>query len=156
MFILKRNIKKYTNAFVSSQYKTWNKFFWLHDIHLDLKYFRCVDPSPHQLFPGDQCGTGSSSCRSSAPTGTSLQSRRDMKPPSQPPALPDHNPGALKCILGTLADICLVLKQSWTQECGSRARSRKHSLWFWLLRTAEERQAKADFLHFSHAVYIFF
>lgn len=94
-----------------------------HDIHWGLKYFRCVDPSPHQLFPGDQCGTGSSSCRCSAPTGTSLQSRRDMKPPSQPPDLPDHNPGAPKYIIGVPADILLLWKQNaevWQHDLFSR------------------------------------
>ncbi|XP_076614423.1 zinc finger protein GLIS3 isoform X2 [Chaetodon auriga] len=54
--------------------------------------YRFVDPSPHQLFPGDQCGTCSSTCLPHPPNGTSLQNNRDLKHPSQPPDLADHSP----------------------------------------------------------------
>lgn len=51
-----------------------------------------------------------------------------MKPPSQPPDLPDHNPGALKCIIGVLADILSHLKTEvkarvWQQGMFSRTLS---------------------------------
>uniref|UniRef100_A0A3B4XE98 GLIS family zinc finger 3 n=1 Tax=Seriola lalandi dorsalis TaxID=1841481 RepID=A0A3B4XE98_SERLL len=55
--------------------------------------YRFVDPSPHQLFPGDSCGPCSSTCLPHPPNGTSLQNNRDLKQPSQPPELADHNPG---------------------------------------------------------------
>lgn len=58
---------------------------------LRFKYFRFVDPSPHQLFPGDQCGSCSSTCLQHPPNGTSLQN--NLKHPSQPPDLAEHNPG---------------------------------------------------------------
>uniref|UniRef100_UPI0037E6FF71 zinc finger protein GLIS3 n=1 Tax=Semicossyphus pulcher TaxID=241346 RepID=UPI0037E6FF71 len=54
--------------------------------------YRCVDPSPHQLFPGDQCGSCSSTCLPHPPTGTSLQNNCDLKHGRQPPDLADHNP----------------------------------------------------------------
>ncbi|KAG7224039.1 hypothetical protein INR49_015296 [Caranx melampygus] len=53
--------------------------------------YRFVDPSPHQLFPGDQCGPCSSTCLPHPPNGTSLQKSQDLKQPSQPPDLSDHN-----------------------------------------------------------------
>uniref|UniRef100_A0A3P8T002 Transcription factor IIIA n=1 Tax=Amphiprion percula TaxID=161767 RepID=A0A3P8T002_AMPPE len=57
--------------------------------------YRFVDPSPHQLFPGDQCGSRSSTCLPHPPTGTSLQHSCDLKqPPSQPPDLADHSAGS--------------------------------------------------------------
>uniref|UniRef100_A0A3Q3W702 C2H2-type domain-containing protein n=1 Tax=Mola mola TaxID=94237 RepID=A0A3Q3W702_MOLML len=66
--------------------------------HLDLlcsleDVYRFVDPSPHQPFPGDECGPRSSTCLPNAPNGASLQSNRDLKHLSQPPDLTDHNPG---------------------------------------------------------------
>nr|XP_019937404.1 PREDICTED: zinc finger protein GLIS3-like isoform X1 [Paralichthys olivaceus] len=54
--------------------------------------YRFVDPSPHQLFPGDQHGSCSSTCLPLPPNGTSLQNSQDLKQPSQPPDLADHNP----------------------------------------------------------------
>ena len=65
-------------------------------IHFSLKYFRFVDPSPHQLFPGDQCGPRSPTCLPHPPpNGPSLRNNGDLKHPShQPPDLADHNPGA--------------------------------------------------------------
>ncbi|XP_040915192.1 zinc finger protein GLIS3 [Toxotes jaculatrix] len=54
--------------------------------------YRFVDPSPHQLFSGDQCGPCSSTCPPHPPKGTSLQNNPDLKQPSQPPDLADHNP----------------------------------------------------------------
>ncbi|XP_070781138.1 zinc finger protein GLIS3 [Enoplosus armatus] len=60
--------------------------------------YRFVDPSPHQLFPGDQCGPCSSTCLPHPPNGTSLQNNRDLKQPSQPPDLADHNPGQMKLL----------------------------------------------------------
>lgn len=54
--------------------------------------YRFVDPSPHQLFPGDQCVPCSSTCLPHPPNGTSLRNNRDLKQPSQPPDLTDHNP----------------------------------------------------------------
>ncbi|XP_047425058.1 zinc finger protein GLIS3 isoform X2 [Mugil cephalus] len=51
---------------------------------------RVVDPSPHQLFPGDQCGPCSSTCLPRPPNGTSLQNNCDLK---QPLDLVDHSPG---------------------------------------------------------------
>nr|XP_020474303.1 zinc finger protein GLIS3-like isoform X2 [Monopterus albus] len=53
--------------------------------------YRFVDPSPHQLFPGDQCGPCSPTCLSHPPNGASLQNR-ELKQPRQPPDLADHNP----------------------------------------------------------------
>uniref|UniRef100_A0A3Q1ETN7 Transcription factor IIIA n=1 Tax=Acanthochromis polyacanthus TaxID=80966 RepID=A0A3Q1ETN7_9TELE len=62
--------------------------------------YRFVDPSPHQLFPGDQCGPHSSTCLPHPPTGTSLQSNCDLKqPPSQPPDLADHSAGSRSFII---------------------------------------------------------
>ncbi|XP_023275268.1 zinc finger protein GLIS3-like isoform X2 [Seriola lalandi dorsalis] len=63
--------------------------------------YRFVDPSPHQLFPGDSCGPCSSTCLPHPPNGTSLQNNRDLKQPSQPPELADHNPelsGSMKIL----------------------------------------------------------
>ncbi|XP_054468580.1 zinc finger protein GLIS3 [Anoplopoma fimbria] len=54
--------------------------------------YRFVDPSPHQLLPGDQCGPCSPACLPHPPNGTSLQNKRDLKQHSQPPDLADHNP----------------------------------------------------------------
>ncbi|XP_070706612.1 zinc finger protein GLIS3 isoform X2 [Pempheris klunzingeri] len=54
--------------------------------------YRFVDPSPHQLFPGDQGGPCSSTCLPHPPNGTSSQNNRDLKHPSQPPDLAGHNP----------------------------------------------------------------
>uniref|UniRef100_UPI003AB03423 zinc finger protein GLIS3 n=1 Tax=Centroberyx gerrardi TaxID=166262 RepID=UPI003AB03423 len=55
--------------------------------------YRFVDPSPHQLIPGDQCGPRSSTYVPQPPCGASLQNNQDLRQPSQPPELPDHNPG---------------------------------------------------------------
>ncbi|AWP15283.1 putative zinc finger protein GLIS3 [Scophthalmus maximus] len=57
--------------------------------------YRFVDPSPHQLFPGDQCGPCSSTCLPYSPNGTTLQNDQHLKRPSQPPDLADHNPELL-------------------------------------------------------------
>ncbi|XP_035524450.1 zinc finger protein GLIS3 isoform X2 [Morone saxatilis] len=54
--------------------------------------YRFVDPSPHQLFPRDQCGPCSSTCLQHPPNGMSLQNNQDLKHPSQPPDLAVHNP----------------------------------------------------------------
>ncbi|KAK5852071.1 hypothetical protein PBY51_023575 [Eleginops maclovinus] len=54
--------------------------------------YRFVDPSPHQLLPRDQCGPCSPTCLPHPPTGTSLKNNRDLKQPSQPHDLADHNP----------------------------------------------------------------
>ncbi|XP_034566138.1 zinc finger protein GLIS3 isoform X2 [Notolabrus celidotus] len=53
--------------------------------------YRCVDPSPHQLFSRDQCGPCSSTCLPHPPIGTSLQNNCILKHPRQPPDLADHN-----------------------------------------------------------------
>ncbi|XP_069028540.1 zinc finger protein GLIS3 [Embiotoca jacksoni] len=68
------------------------------DPHLALLFslqhnYRFVDASPHQLFPGDQCGSCSSTCLPHPPGGASLQNNCDLKQPSQPPDLADHSPG---------------------------------------------------------------
>ncbi|KAA8584590.1 hypothetical protein FQN60_008375, partial [Etheostoma spectabile] len=55
--------------------------------------YRFVDPSPHQLLPGDQCGPCSPTCLPHPPNGTSLQNNPDLKQPSEPPDLADYNPG---------------------------------------------------------------
>ncbi|XP_076019680.1 zinc finger protein GLIS3 [Genypterus blacodes] len=55
-------------------------------------HYRFVDPSPYQLFPGDQCGPCSSTCLPQTPNGTPLQSNRDVKQPSQPSKLLEHTP----------------------------------------------------------------
>ncbi|XP_045922154.1 zinc finger protein GLIS3 isoform X3 [Micropterus dolomieu] len=60
--------------------------------------YRFVDPSPHQLFLGDQHGPCSSSCLPHPPNGTSLQNNRDLKQPRQPPDLADHTPGQMKML----------------------------------------------------------
>ncbi|XP_065822056.1 zinc finger protein GLIS3 [Labrus bergylta] len=54
--------------------------------------YRCVDPSPHQLFSRDQCGPCSSTCHPHPPNGTSLQNNCNLKHPRQPAGLTDHNP----------------------------------------------------------------
>ncbi|KAK9532399.1 hypothetical protein VZT92_009781 [Zoarces viviparus] len=54
--------------------------------------YRFVDPSPHQLLPGDRCGPCPPTCLPPPPNGTSLQNKRDLKQPSQPPDLAEHNP----------------------------------------------------------------
>ncbi|XP_040013601.1 zinc finger protein GLIS3 isoform X2 [Xiphias gladius] len=54
--------------------------------------YRFVDPSPHQLFPGDQCGPCLSPCLPHPPNGTSLQNNQDLKQPGHTPDLADHNP----------------------------------------------------------------
>ncbi|XP_032395251.1 zinc finger protein GLIS3 isoform X4 [Etheostoma spectabile] len=54
--------------------------------------YRFVDPSPHQLLPGDQCGPCSPTCLPHPPNGTSLQNNPDLKQPSEPPDLADYNP----------------------------------------------------------------
>ncbi|XP_049460534.1 zinc finger protein GLIS3 isoform X2 [Epinephelus fuscoguttatus] len=54
--------------------------------------YRFVDPSPHQLPPGDQCGPCSPTRLPHPPNGTSLQNNQDLKQPSQPPDIADHNP----------------------------------------------------------------
>ncbi|XP_034403208.1 zinc finger protein GLIS3 [Cyclopterus lumpus] len=54
--------------------------------------YRFVDPSPHQLFPRDQCGPCSPTCLPHPPNGTSLQNKPDLKPPGQPLDLAEHNP----------------------------------------------------------------
>ncbi|KAM7368987.1 hypothetical protein PAMP_013287 [Pampus punctatissimus] len=69
--------------------------------------YRFVDPSPHQLFPGDQCVSCSSTCLPHHPNGTSLQNNQDLKEPSQPPDLADHNPGTQRFI------ICVFLSVEW-------------------------------------------
>ncbi|XP_058472585.1 zinc finger protein GLIS3 isoform X1 [Solea solea] len=43
--------------------------------------YRFVDPSPHQLFPGDPCGPCSSTCLPHTPNGTSLHNNQDLTPP---------------------------------------------------------------------------
>ncbi|XP_026153480.1 zinc finger protein GLIS3 isoform X3 [Mastacembelus armatus] len=53
--------------------------------------YRFVDPSPHQLFPGDQCRPCSPTCLGHPPNGTSLQNNPELKQPSQPPDLADHS-----------------------------------------------------------------
>ncbi|XP_042364950.1 zinc finger protein GLIS3 isoform X2 [Plectropomus leopardus] len=55
--------------------------------------YRFVDPSPHQQRPpGDQCGPCSPTCLPHPPHGTSLPNKRDLKQPSRPPDVADHNP----------------------------------------------------------------
>ncbi|XP_026212289.1 zinc finger protein GLIS3 isoform X2 [Anabas testudineus] len=54
--------------------------------------YRFVDPSPHQLFSGDQCEPCSPTCLPHPPNGTSLQNTAELKQPHQPPDLADHNP----------------------------------------------------------------
>ncbi|XP_039636088.1 zinc finger protein GLIS3 isoform X1 [Perca fluviatilis] len=54
--------------------------------------YRFVDPSPHQLLPGDQRGPCSPTCLPHPPNGTSLQKNPDLKQPSEPPDLADYNP----------------------------------------------------------------
>ncbi|KAM3874276.1 zinc finger protein GLIS3 [Diretmus argenteus] len=54
--------------------------------------YRFVDPSPHQLLPGDQCGSCSSTYLPPPPSGAPLQNSRDLRQPSQPPELTDHSP----------------------------------------------------------------
>lgn len=58
-----------------------------------VKYFRFVDPSPCQLFPGDQCRPCSSTCLPHPPCGTSLQNSCDLKQVSQPPDMANRSPG---------------------------------------------------------------
>ncbi|XP_074474197.1 zinc finger protein GLIS3 isoform X1 [Sebastes fasciatus] len=48
--------------------------------------YRFVDPSPHQLLPGDRC---SPTCLPHPPHGTSLQNNGDLKQPCQLPDLAD-------------------------------------------------------------------
>ncbi|XP_041667460.1 zinc finger protein GLIS3 isoform X2 [Cheilinus undulatus] len=54
--------------------------------------YRCVDPSPRQLFSGDQCGPCSSTCLPHPPHGTSLQNKCGLEHPRLPSDLTDHNP----------------------------------------------------------------
>uniref|UniRef100_A0A665V1Z1 GLIS family zinc finger 3 n=1 Tax=Echeneis naucrates TaxID=173247 RepID=A0A665V1Z1_ECHNA len=81
-------------------------------IYFGLKYFRFVDPSSHQLFPGDQCGPCSSICLPHPPNGTSLQNNRDLKQPSQPPDVADHNPGTQVFIITILQSYVNILAQN--------------------------------------------
>ncbi|XP_029024075.1 zinc finger protein GLIS3 isoform X2 [Betta splendens] len=60
--------------------------------------YRFVDPSPHQLFSGDQYGPCSPTCLPHPPTGTSLQNNRDLKQPHRPPDLADPKPGQMKML----------------------------------------------------------
>lgn len=102
-------------CFVLIKYNQYSPTSQQQSIHLGLKYFRFVDPSPHQLFPGDQCGPRSSTCRPNPPVGTSLQSQRDLKPPSQPPDLTDHSPGTTQVYHRCVLTFCSSEK-TWIQE----------------------------------------
>ncbi|CAN9504269.1 unnamed protein product [Ophioblennius macclurei] len=64
--------------------------------HLSLLFsmqdnYSFVDPSPHPLFPGENCS--SSTCLPHPPNGTSMQSGCDLKQSVQPPDLAHHTPG---------------------------------------------------------------
>eukprot|EP00064_Thunnus_orientalis_P009054 superscaffoldBa00001124_g9077 len=63
-----------------------------------------------KLFPGDQCVPCSSTCLPHPPNGTSLRNNRDLKQPSQPPDLTDHNPGTQRFI------ICVFFKAQTVQQ----------------------------------------
>ncbi|XP_068191268.1 zinc finger protein GLIS3 isoform X2 [Antennarius striatus] len=57
--------------------------------------YRFVDPSPYQLFSGDRLRPCSSTCLPLPPNGTSLLSNQDLKHPSHPPSVSEHNAGLL-------------------------------------------------------------
>ncbi|KAL6096893.1 glis3 [Pungitius sinensis] len=57
--------------------------------------YRFVDPSPHQLLPGDQCGRCTPPCLPRPPNGTSVEDKQNLENTSQPPDPADHNPGQI-------------------------------------------------------------
>ncbi|XP_056146960.1 zinc finger protein GLIS3 [Lampris incognitus] len=61
--------------------------------------YRFVDPSPHQLISGDQCGPCTAIYTPRPPTGASLQNNQDLRHPITPSTLANNNqviPGQIK------------------------------------------------------------